>query len=402
MGEQQVRLVLLAGGQGRRMWPLSHSKRAKQLLPLLPGPSGDKESLLNRLWRQLNQVGLQQDTFITISHNQTETLRSQLSVSLNVIQEPETKGSYPAVALAASYLYSVASIPLHETVAVLPADLYVEEEDWLETLKELPEQLRRHQLNHAVTSDESGIIVFRLESVISALTEEGLPIQYEQLFRRYEELYSRLAGRMIKLFEESPTFRMPEQPFCRINSWNDLAAAFPENASIYNDSAVPVIMMGLSNITVAVSSAGILIADQAACIPDEQSRNISTEQQPLTPGYEAGRWGSAVVINCLSCEDGQQSITRKLEMVDGGFLSYAFYLKRKIVWTVLAGVGELVRNEKRSIIKTGEVVELLPGERHTVMARSGLTLLEAHIGTDLTEDDRIVLGDHWEEVHTAI
>ncbi|NIK70311.1 sugar phosphate nucleotidyltransferase [Paenibacillus sp. BK720] len=402
MGEQQVRLVLLAGGQGRRMWPLSHAKRAKQLLPLLSGPNGERESLLNRLWRQLDQVGLQQDAFIAISRNQTDILRDQLSINLNVIQEPEAKGRYPVVALAASYLYSVASIPLHETVAVLPADLYVEEEDWLETLKELPEQLRRHQLDRALTSDESGIIVFRLESVISALTEEGLPVQYEQLFRHYGELHSRLENGMTRLFERSPTFRMPEQPFCRIDSWSALAAAFPENASIYNDSAAPVIMMGLSNITVAVSSAGILIADQTASIPDEQVRNLSAEQQPLVPGYEAGRWGKAIVISCMSSEEGQQAITRKLEVVEGGFLSYAFYLRRKIVWTVLAGAGELIRNEKRSIIKTGEVVELLPGERHTVVAGSGLTLLEAHIGTDLTEDDRIVLGDFGEEVSTAI
>lgn len=399
---QQVRLVILAGGQGRRMWPLSHSKRAKQLLPLLPGPLGEKESLLNRLWRQLDQVGLQQDAFLAISRNQTEILRDRLSINLNVIQEPEAKGSYPAVALAASYLYSVASIPLHETVAVLPADLYVEEEDWLETLKELPEQLRRHQLNRALTSDESGIIVFRLETVISALAEEGLPIQYEQLFRQYEELHSRLEDRMIRLFKGSPTFRMPEQPFYRIDSWNALSAAFPENASIYNDSAAPVIMMGLSHITVAISSAGILIADQTAYIPEERMRNISAEHPTLVPGYESGRWGNAVVISCISSEEGQQAITRKLEMVDGGVLGYAFYLKRKLVWTVLAGVGELVRNEKRCSIKAGDVIELQPGERHSVTARSSLTILESHIGTDLTEDDRIVLGDHGEEVSTAI
>ncbi|MCM3629402.1 sugar phosphate nucleotidyltransferase [Paenibacillus glycanilyticus] len=398
MGEQQVRLVILAGGQGRRMWPLSHARRAKQLLPLLSGPNGERESLLNRLWRQLGKASLQQDTFIAISHNQAEALRNQISVSLNIIQEPMAKGIYPAVALAASYLYSVASIPLHETVAVLPADLYLEEEDWLETLKELPDQLRRHELNHALTSDESGIIVFRLESVISALETEGMPIPYEQLYRCFEELHGNLEGVMSRLFKDSPTFRMPEQPFCRINSWSSLAALQAENASIYNDSAVPVIMMGLSNIMVAVSASGILIAGQETALPHEELQNMNTVEQLLVPGYEAGIWGSAVVMNCLIGDNGQQTITRKLDINEGEYLNYALYMKRKKIWTVLAGVGELIRNEERSVIQAGDVVEIKPGERHTIQARTRLTILEAHFGTELMEDDRIVLADHWEEV----
>lgn len=402
MEEQQVRLVVLAGGQGRRMWPLSHARRAKQLLPLLPGAEGEKESLLSRLWRQLGPAGLQQDTFIAISHSQTEALRNQISTSLNVIQEPEAKGIYPAIALAASYLYSVASLSLQETVAVMPADLYLEEEDWLETLKELPGQLRKHRLSHAVTSDESGIIVFRLESVVSALEAEGLPILYEQLFRRYEELYGNLEQAMSRLFRDSPTFRMPEQPFCRINSWNALAAVQPENASIYNDSAAPVIMMGLSNITVAVSADGILIADRTADICRDQLWNLAAEKRPLVPGYEAGAWGSAVVMSCTTGEDGQQAITRMLEVREGEYLNYAFYLRRKKILTVLAGVGELIRNEERTVIRTGDVIEIKPGERHTVQATSRLSVLESHFGTELTENDRIVLADHWEEVLPSI
>mgnify|MGYP001484222879 CR=1 FL=1 len=402
MEEHQVSLVLLAGGQGRRMWPLSHAGRAKQLLPLLPGADGERESLLNRLWRQLGRTGLQQDTFVAIGRNQTEALRNQISLSLNVIQEPETYGIYPAVALAASYLYSVASLSLHETVAVLPSDLYVEEEEWLETLKELPAQLHRHQLNRVSTSDGSGIIAFRLGSVISALEAEGLPIPYEQLYRRYEELHSNLESVLTRLFADNPTFRMPELPFHRINSWNSLAAALPESSSIYNDSAVPVIMMGLKDITVAVSATGILIADQRTVMPEEKLLNLYEAEQPLVPGYESGNWGSAVVMNGISGEDGQQSITRKLEVLAGEYLNYSFYLKRKKIWTVLAGVGELIRNEQRTLIRTGDVVEIMPGDRHTVHTRSGLSILEVHFGTELMEDDRIVLADHWEEVSPAM
>ncbi|GLX66022.1 sugar phosphate nucleotidyltransferase [Paenibacillus glycanilyticus] len=402
MGEQQVRLVLLAGGQGRRMWPLSHARRAKQLLPLLPGTNGEQESLLKRLWRQLGNVGLHQDTFIAISRHQTEALRNEIPASLNVIQEPVAAGINPAVALVASYLHTVAAIPLHEIIAVVPADLYVEDEEWFETLKELPEQLRKHQLSRVLTSDSSGIIAFQLKSVISALTEEGLPLAYEQLFRHYEELQGKLESVVSRLLEGSPTFRMPELPFHRINSWNSLAV-LSENASIYNDSAVPVIMMGQSDIIVAVSSAGILIANRKEAIPDDRLRKLSEEEQkPLVPGYEAGQWGNAVVLSCTSGDDGQQSITRKLEMIEGECLSYAFYMKRKKIWTLLTGVGELIRNEKRSILKAGDVVEILPGERHTLLARSGICLLEAHIGPALTEDDRIVLADHWEEVRTLM
>ncbi|CAM3196412.1 sugar phosphate nucleotidyltransferase [Paenibacillus lupini] len=399
MGEQQVRLVLLAGGQGKRMWPLSHAKRAKQLLPLITGEEGARQSLLQRLWSQLGKIGLQQDTFIAISRHQVETVRNQMEGSSNVIREPEAKGMYPAVALAAVYLYSVASIPLYETVAVLPSDLYLEDEEWLEALKELPEQFRKHELSLVQTSDGSGIVAFQLGTVISCLQQEGLPLQYEQLYRHYEELHSSLAQVVEQLVEGCPTFKMPELPFYHINSWDALHTALPDNDPIYNDSAVPIVLKGLNDITIAMSSAGILVAAKGAVQSEMELQGFRSEEPLFLSGYEEGSWGYATVIHTTTTTlEGHQSVTRQLTVMAGKELAYELYLKRKKIWTVLAGEGEAVLNEERRAIRAGDVIEIAPRVKHTIRAVSHLSIIEVQIGSELMEDDRIILADNWEDL----
>lgn len=399
MGEQQVRLVLLAGGQGRQMWPLSHAKRAKQLLPLLTSEEGAKQSLLQRLWNQLGKIDMQQDTFITISRHQVDTVRNQIEGSLNVIREPESRGMYPAVALAAAYLYSVASIPLHETVAVLPSDLYLEDEEWLEALKELPEQFHKHELSLVQTSDGSGILAFQLGTVISCLQQGGMPLQYEQLYRRYDELHSSLAQVIAQLVEGCPTFKMPELPFFHINSWDTLHNALPNNDPIHNDSAVPIVMKGLSDIIVAFSSAGILVAPKGTVNSEMGLQGFRSEEPLFLSGYEESSWGHATVINSTTTNlEGQQSVTRKLTVIAGRELAYELYLKRKKIWTVLAGEGEAVLNEERRVVRAGDVIEIAPRVKHTIRAASPLSIIEVQIGSDLMEDDRIILADNWEDL----
>lgn len=52
-----MRLILLSGGAGKRLWPLSNTNRPKQFLPVLRH-EGKAESMLQRVCRQLSGAGL--------------------------------------------------------------------------------------------------------------------------------------------------------------------------------------------------------------------------------------------------------------------------------------------------------------------------------------------------------
>lgn len=137
-----MKLVLLSGGSGTRLWPLSSSIRSKQFLQVLPAPDGGRESMLQRIWRQLSAAGLNQEAYIATSSGQETLIRKQLGAAMPpIIIEPRRRDTFPAVCLASAYLHSVEKISPDETVIVLPVDAYVGE-DFFYKLSELDDALR--------------------------------------------------------------------------------------------------------------------------------------------------------------------------------------------------------------------------------------------------------------------
>ncbi|ANY67339.1 mannose-1-phosphate guanylyltransferase [Paenibacillus sp. BIHB 4019] len=122
-----MKLILLSGGSGKRLWPLSNDARSKQFLRILDGPGGLKESMVERVWRQLGETGLQSSSYIAAGKAQEEMIRVHAGLSVPLIIEPERRDTFPAIALSAVYLYSVAGVSLDEVVTILPVDPYVED-----------------------------------------------------------------------------------------------------------------------------------------------------------------------------------------------------------------------------------------------------------------------------------
>ena len=48
-----MNLILLSGGSGQRLWPLSNNIRSKQFVPLLKNDRGEHESMVQRVYRQI-------------------------------------------------------------------------------------------------------------------------------------------------------------------------------------------------------------------------------------------------------------------------------------------------------------------------------------------------------------
>ncbi|SDS89359.1 mannose-1-phosphate guanylyltransferase [Paenibacillaceae bacterium GAS479] len=132
-----MRIILLSGGSGKRLWPLSNDIRSKLFLKLLPAPDGGLESMMQRLCRQLREAGLYHRAVIVTHQSQAEITRLHAGPDIPIIEEPHKRGTFTAAALGAAYLVAGGGVSLDEPVCVLPVDLFVQQ-DFFDLLRLLP------------------------------------------------------------------------------------------------------------------------------------------------------------------------------------------------------------------------------------------------------------------------
>ena len=136
--------VLLSGGSGKRLWPLSNNLRSKQYIKLLTYENSDQTcSMVQRVMGQLNAAGLSDHTVICASAGQVEMLRSQLD-NVHIAIEPDRRDTFPAVMLACAYLASEMKANADDVVCVLPVDPYTES-GYFETLQKLRTVIQKNR-----------------------------------------------------------------------------------------------------------------------------------------------------------------------------------------------------------------------------------------------------------------
>lgn len=115
-----MQLVLLSGGSGKRLWPLSNNVRSKQFLPLLERKDGKMESMVQRVVRQALDAKVAENITMATNVNQLDVIINQLGDTVNVVTEPERRDTFPAIALAACFLKFVQNCEDNEIVVVMP------------------------------------------------------------------------------------------------------------------------------------------------------------------------------------------------------------------------------------------------------------------------------------------
>ncbi|HEV2064926.1 MAG TPA: sugar phosphate nucleotidyltransferase, partial [Thermoanaerobaculia bacterium] len=91
-----MRVLLLAGGGGTRMWPLSTEERPKQFLPLLSG-----KSLLAETYERVKPIA--KDVFVATTVHLASRVREELPglSADHIMAEPCRRNSGPAILAAA-------------------------------------------------------------------------------------------------------------------------------------------------------------------------------------------------------------------------------------------------------------------------------------------------------------
>ncbi len=129
-----MNIVLLSGGSGKRLWPLSNEIRSKQFIKMFKTEDGEYESMIQRVYHQICAVDEDARVTIATAKTQVSAIHNQLGDKIGVCVEPCRRDTFPAIALASVYLHEVKGISEEESVVVCPVDPFVER-DYFEALK---------------------------------------------------------------------------------------------------------------------------------------------------------------------------------------------------------------------------------------------------------------------------
>ncbi|MBP1993979.1 sugar phosphate nucleotidyltransferase [Paenibacillus eucommiae] len=469
-----MKVALLSGGSGKRLWPLSNEARSKQFLKMLMNEQGEMESMVQRVWRQLESAGLVQHALIATGKGQVDILTNQLGDKGRIVVEPQRRDTFPAIALIATYLYSIVGTSLNEVVAVLPVDPYVES-DFFEKLKDLetivhesradialigvkptypsekygyivPDCNRLEEENcqdggcsNGSNSSNSnnnsysrvshfkekpceeeaksliaegafwncGVFAFKLNYLINLLIEKGYPIQFEEMLRQYDKL-PQISFDYEVLEKANHIAVLPYEGCWKdLGTWNTLTEEMSvnlvgrgliceesANTHVVNELDMLVTVIGVSDIVVAASPDGILVTDKASSSRLKEMLT-SIEQRPM---YEERRWGSYRVMDYKRSENGQEAITKLVQIKAGQSLSYHLHLNRSECWTIITGSGEFVFNNEFLFVNPGDVLQIPAGTLHSIRALSDIEFIEVQLGEKLELEDIIRLFTSWTEI----
>ena len=124
-----MKFILLSGGSGKRLWPMSVGDKSKQFLKVYRNSDegNEPESMLQRAFRLLKKTCDKSDILISSTKNQKDIIYDQIGKNVNLVLEPEQKDTFPAIALAALYLKYLGE-DSNSILTIMPVDCLVDEE----------------------------------------------------------------------------------------------------------------------------------------------------------------------------------------------------------------------------------------------------------------------------------
>ena len=431
-----MNIVLLSGGSGKRLWPLSNEVRSKQFIKIFKNLDGTYESMVQRVYRQIKKVDTDATVTIATSKSQVSAIHNQLGNSVGISVEPCRRDTFPAIALATAYLTDVLRANPDEVVVVCPVDPYVED-DYFRALKDLSVQAEKEEANLVLMGIEptypsekygyiipestdqvasvktfkekpsceiakeyisqgalwnGGVFAYKLKYVLNKAHELIDFTDYWDLFAKYDTLTKISFDYAVVEKEDKIQVQRFSGQWKDLGTWNTLTEAMGEsvvgkgvlneecqNVYIINEMDVPVLAMGLQDVVISASPDGILVSDK------EQSSLIKPfvdkfEQQIM---FAEKSWGTYKVLDVES-----EGMTVKVSLKTGEHMNYHCHRNRDEVWVVLSGTGRTVVDGFEQSVKAGDVVTMSAGCRHTIFADTELTLIEIQLGEEISVHDK--------------
>ena len=432
-----MNIILLSGGSGKRLWPLSNDIRSKQFIKIFKKEDGTYESMVQRIYGQIKDVDPDAVVTVATSKSQVSAIHNQLGFDVGVSVEPCRRDTFAAIALATAYLHSVMNVPRDEAVVVCPVDPYVED-SYFECVNRLYEEASKGLKNLTLMGIEptypsekygyikpqknedgtdgwgftekptaekaqeyidggalwnGGVFAYKLSYVLDKSKELLGTDDYDELFSNYANLKKISFDYAVVEAETSIDVLRYNGEWKDLGTWNTLTEAMEdpiigdgmlnekcENVHIINELGVPVLGMGLKNLVISASPEGILVSDK------EQSSYIKpfVDEFDQRVMFAEKSWGSYRVVDIE-----ETSMTIKVTLNPGNKMNYHSHDKRDEVWVVVSGSGRTVVDGMEQPVRPGDVVTMAAGCKHTIFAGDeGLQLIEIQLGDDINVADK--------------
>ncbi len=446
-----MKIILLSGGSGKRLWPLSNDARSKQFLKLLKAPNGELESMVQRIARQISESSIEADITVATSESQYDSILNQLDCSVDIVTEPERRDTFPAIALSAAYLIKERGCSLDEVVVVMPSDSYVgsgyldaisnmvrtvessdvnmvlmgitptepstkfgyilptqdassEELITVSRFIEKPDEARAKELIAEGAVWNGGVFAFRLGYISDIIDNYIQADTFSEIRSRYSEFPKISFDYEVVEKADSIALVSYTGVWSDLGTWNSLTERVADdaigtvisgeacdNVHIINELNIPVVCLGVKDLIVATSPDGVLVSTKDASVNLKKYADMLQER----PMYEERRWGSYKVMGYEHFADGYKALTKLLHLRAGKHISYQYHDNRDESWTFLDGEGELVVDGILERVGRGSVVHIKAGQRHAVRALTDLQIIEVQSGTELVEEDIMRLDWAW-------
>ena len=429
-----MNIILLSGGSGKRLWPLSNDIRSKQFIKIFKKPDGEYESMIQRIYGQIKSIDSEANITIATSKSQVSALHNQLGTEIDLSVEPCRRDTFAAIALATAYLHDMKKIPSTEAVVVCPVDPYVED-SYFRTVQELYKTAREGKSNLVLmgieptypsekygyikpsgnnhfaftekpTKDKAeeyikagalwngGVFAYKLSYVLEKAKQLLGTSDYDELRTNYASLKKISFDYAVVEQETSIDVIKYSGTWKDLGTWNTLTEAMEEqilgdarlnetcsNVHVVNELNIPILAMGLHDVIISASPEGILVSDK------EQSSYIKTfvDEIHQTVMFAEKSWGSYRVLDVQ-----ESSLTVLVTLNPNHKMNYHSHQCRDEVWTVIKGTGTTIVDDMEQPIKVGDVITMAAGCKHTVIAgKEGLQLIEVQLGSEISVADKI-------------
>ncbi len=427
-----MNIIILSGGSGKRLWPLSNDIRSKQFIKIFRKENGEYESMVQRIYAQIKTVDPKASVTIATSKSQVSTIHNQLGDDVGISVEPCRRDTFAAIALATAYLHDIREMDANEAVVVCPVDPYVElsyfericdlymaaqsgdknlylmgieptypsekygyikPENGGYTYTEKPTRQKAEEYISCGALWSAGIFAFKLSYVLDKSKELLGTSDYTTLFNNYASLDNISFDYAVAESEKSLEVMKYEGEWKDLGTWTTLSEAMGEpvigsgkvddsceNVHIINELGIPILGIGLKDMVISASPQGILVSDT------EKSSRIkplvdSMDQQIM---FAEKSWGEFRVLDVEEC-----SLTAKVSLRPDQMMNYHSHEHRDEVWTVIAGTGRTIVDGMEQPVRTGDVITMAAGCKHTVIAGSdGLQMIEVQLGSEISVSDK--------------
>ena len=432
-----MNIVLLSGGSGKRLWPLSNDIRSKKFIKFFKKSDGTYESMVQKIYRKIKDIDTEAVITVATSKSQVSAINNQLGEDVGISVEPCRKDTFPAIALAIAYLYDVKKVSPDEAVVICPVDPYVDDE-YFYSLNKLYELAYKKQSNIVLMgieptypSEKYGYIIPKdnknvskvktfkekpSEKVASEYIKEGalwnsgvfafkidylLKIAHELIeFKDYYDLLAKYDTLDKISFDYAVVEKEKDISVMRfsgewkdLGTWNTLTEAMDDrtignvivddkciNTNIINELDIPILCMGVEDVVVSASPEGILVSDK------EESSRLKTYvekiEQPVR--FAEKSWGTYKVI-----DTSEDSMTVKLKLKAGGSMKYHSHSGRDEIWNIISGEGYSIIDGEKMNVGVGDVISIHKGQKHSLTAISELEVVEIQLGENISVDDKV-------------